>query len=113
MSQSLPLLTLSLSLAGTVAACRFVTPAGLQAGADANTLGVARSSGISGERTPVDAIGTAIVETGAAIARGATLKVDATGRAIPWATSGARVAIALETAAAAGDMIEVLLLPNA
>lgn len=107
------LLTLTLALTGTVAANRFVTPAGAQAGADANTLGVARTAGVSGEKTPVDVIGTAVVEAGAAIAAGATLKTDASGRAIAWVTAGAKVGIALQAATAAGQFIEVLLLPNA
>lgn len=111
--QSTPVLTLTMTLTGTVSAHRFVTPAGAQAGADANTLGVARSAGVSGEKVPVDVLGTAVVEAGAAIAAGTTLKADASGRAITWATSGAKIAIALQAASGAGVMIEVLLLPNA
>lgn len=108
------ILTLPIAVTGVVAANRFVTPAGAQAAADANTIGVAASAaGAAGERIPVIVVGTAAVTAGAAITRGATLKVDAQGRAIPWATAGARVAIALEAAAGAGELIEVLLLPNA
>lgn len=112
-AQAISLLTLTVALTGTVAAHRFVTPAGAQAGADANTLGVARAGGISGEKVPVDVIGTAVVEAGAAIAAGATLETDASGRAVTWATSGPKVGIALQAASGAGVMIEVLLLPNA
>lgn len=111
--QSISLLALTVALTGTVAANRFVTPAGAQAGADANTLGVTRHAGVSGENASVDVIGTAVVEAGAAIAAGATLKSDASGRAITWVTSGGRIAIALQAATAAGQFIEVLLLPNA
>lgn len=112
-AQATSLLALTVVLAGTVAANRFVTPAGIQAGADANTLGVSRSAGVSGEKITVDAIGTAVVEAGAAITAGATLETDASGRAVTWATSGGKVAIALQAASGAGAMIEVLLLPNA
>ncbi len=112
-AQAISLLALSVALTGTVAANRFVTPAGLQAGADANTLGVARYAGVSGEKITLDVIGTAVVEAGAAIAAGATLETDASGRAVTWATSGGKVGIALQAAAGAGAMIEVLLLPNA
>ncbi len=105
-------LCLSVAATGTVAAHRFVTPAGAQAGADANTFGVTRSSAISGEIMPVDVLGTAVVESGAAFSVGATLKCDASGRAITWATSGARVALAMEAAGAAGRFVEVLLVPN-
>src|SRR5574337_1321444 len=103
-TQNFAVLTLTQALTGTVSACRFTTPAGAQAGADANTLGVARAAGGSGDKIAVDA--------GAAISAGATLKADASGRAITWATSGAKVALALEAASGAGAFLEVLLIPN-
>lgn len=110
--QSTPILSLTATLSGTVTARRFVTPAGAQAGADANTLGVARVAGVSGDKIAVDVLGTSIVEAGAAVSAGATLKTDSSGRAITWASSGAKVALALQAAGAAGDLIEVLLIPN-
>jgi hypothetical protein len=111
--QATPILALPVTLTGTVAANRFVTPAGAQAGADVNTLGVSRVAGVSGDKITVDALGTAIVEAGAAIAKGATIETDASGRAVTWATSGPKVAVALEAAGAAGEFLEVLLIPNA
>lgn len=110
--QAIGILPLTVLLTGTVAESRFVTVAGAQAGADANTLGVARSAGVSGDRITVDVLGTAVVEAGAAIAAGATLETDASGRAVTWATSGPKVGIALEAAGAAGQFIEVLLVQN-
>lgn len=110
--QAIGILPLTVLLSGTVAANRFVTVAGAQAGADANTLGVARSAGVSGDRITVDVLGTAVVEAGAAISAGATLETDASGRAVTWATSGPKVGIALEAAGAAGQFIEVLLVQN-
>lgn len=113
-AQSKSVVTLSVVAAGAIATARFVTPVGAQAGADANTLGVSRfAASAAGERVAVDALGTAVVEAGAAVSAGATIKSDASGRAITWATSGAKVALALEAATAAGQMIEVLLVPNA
>lgn len=109
--QNTPLLALPVTLTGTVAANRFLTPAGAQAGAGANTFGAARSAGVAGEKITADVIGTAIVEAGAAVASGATIASDASGRAITWA-SGAKVAQALQAASQAGVMIEVLLIPN-
>ncbi len=109
--QALSLLALPLTLGGTVVADRFVTPAGAQAGAGANTLGVARSAGVSGEKITADVLGTAVVEAGAAIAANATIGVDSSGRAVTWA-SGAKVALALQAASGAGVKIEVLLIPN-
>ena len=112
-TQAITVLAMPMLLTGTVAANRFVTPLGAQAGADANTYGVARSAGAAGERVTINILGTSTVEAGAAVAANATLKSDASGRAIPWATSGAKIALALEAASAAGQMIEVLLIPNA
>lgn len=112
--QSRPVLTLTVTAAGAIGANRFVTAAGAQAGADANAIGVARTAAaVAGDRIPVDVLGTASVEAGAAITAGATVKADAQGRAIPWATAGARLGVALEAATAAGQLIEVLLVPNA
>lgn len=114
MSQNfISLLAITQVLAGTVAAGRFVSSTGTQVVADANALGVARSAGVATDKVPVDVLGTATVEAGAAIAVGATVKSDATGRGITWATSGARLGVALEAATAAGQFIEVLLIPNA
>lgn len=110
--QNTPILTLTAAATGTIAANRFVTPAGAQAGADANTLGVSRLAAVSGDKIPVDVLGTTTVEAGAAVSAGATVKADSSGRAITWATSGAKVGLALEAAGAAGAMIEVLLIPN-
>lgn len=111
-TQTIALLKITLQMTGTVTANRFVTPAGILTGADLNAIGVVRSSGVSGDKLTVDVMGTAQVEAGGTIAAGATLKSDSTGRGITWVTSGARVGIALE-AGAVGQMIEVLLLPNA
>ncbi|MBI2801249.1 MAG: DUF2190 family protein [Gammaproteobacteria bacterium] len=108
-----PTLTLTVVATGVIVADRFITPTGAQAGADANALGVSRFAGVSGDKLTVDVMGTAVLETGAAITLGQTVKVDATGRAIPWVTAGARVGIALEAASGAGQFIEVFLIPNA
>lgn len=110
--QSIPVLTLTVVASGAIVANRFVTPLNDQAVADENTLGVSRTAAADGEACPVDVIGTTTVEAGAVVAAGASLKSDASGRAITWATSGAKVGIALSAAAAAGDLIEVLLVPN-
>jgi S-adenosylmethionine synthetase len=110
--QNIAVLVLTQTLTGTVAANRFVTPAGSQAGADANALGVARSAGVSGDRIPVEALGTSIVETGGSFSAGATIKSDASGRAIVWATSGAKLAVAREASTGSGQFVEVFLIPN-
>lgn len=107
----MPVLTLVAS--GIIAANRLVTPAGAQAGADAVCMGVCPVAAVATDKIPVKFGEVATVESGAAITAGATLKSDASGRAITWATSGAKVAFALQAATAAGQMIEVMLLDNA
>lgn len=111
--QSISLMTLAVVASGIVAQSRFITPTGAQAGADANALGVTRVAGVANDKIPTDVLGTATVEAGAAIAAGATVKSDASGRAITWASAGARLGVALEPAAGAGSFIEVMLIPNA
>ncbi len=110
--QNISLLTLSVVLAGAVTACRFVKN-GVQCGADDSALGVTRTNGAVGETVPVDILGTAVVETGGAFGKDDALKVDANGRAVVWAVSGAYVARALEASTGAGQFVEVLLIPNA
>ena len=69
-----------------------------------------------GERCDVVMLGIAFVEAGAAVSLGVMLTSDAVGRAItaaPGAGVNNRViGLALESAAAAGDVIRVLLEPG-
>ncbi len=111
--QAQPCVALSLTAAGVIGEYRFVSAAVAQAGAAVNTLGVARMAAAIGDVIPVDAVGTAVVESGAAIAAGALVETDASGRAITKA-AGPAVARVLpgQAATAAGQFIEVLLIPN-
>lgn len=110
--QAFSVLPLTIVASATLVADRFITAAGAVPAADANVLGVVRQAAVSGDKVTVDVLGTAIVEAGAAVAVGATLKTDASGRAITWVTAGAKVGLALQAASAAGQFIEVLLIPN-
>lgn len=112
--QSLNLLTLTISSAGAIALSRFVNTAGAQAGAAANTYGVSEmSAAAAGERIAVTSHGTAVVETGAAIAAGALIETDATGRAITRAAGPivGRMAPG-QVAAGAGAFVEIILINN-
>ncbi|WP_310601198.1 DUF2190 family protein [Desulfobulbus sp.] len=111
--QSQPLLALSLTATGVINEYRFVSTTVAQAGAAANTFGVARMAAAIGDTIPVDTVGTAVVESGAAIAAGALVETDANGRAVTKA-AGPAVARVLpgQAATAAGQFIEVLLIPN-
>ncbi len=110
--QNISLLALNGTAAGAITTCHFVTPGFAEAGAGANTLGVCRQTAVLGDKITVDVLGTAVVEAGAAVNAGDSLMTDATGRALTWAVSGAKVALALQAATAAGQLIEVLLIPN-
>lgn len=111
--QCIPLLTVTLALTGTVVAERFVTGAGAQTGAAANALGVARTAGVSGDNIPVDVIGTAIVEAGAAIAANALVEADSSGRAV---TKSAGVTLGRlapgQSTTATNQFIEIILIQN-
>ena len=110
--QSAPLFTLTTQATTALVQDCFITVAGAQAAADGNALGVVRQNANIGDYVPVDVLGTTIVQAGAAISKGATVKSDASGRAITWATSGAKLGTALQAASSAGQLIEVLLIQN-
>src|SRR3954470_443744 len=107
-----PLETLSVTATGAIEANLFGPPGGAQAGAGDNTLGVSRTEAAIGDLIGVDTLGTAVVEAGAAISLGASLESDESGRAITWASSGAKVGIAREAAPGAGYFLEVQLVAN-
>lgn len=107
-------LTLTIIAAAALAGSRFVTQAGAYPAAGGVVYGVTRTPGSVGDPVPVDITGTAIVEAGAAITKDAALMVDATGRVVALSGAGkSPVGRALEAGAAAGDFIEVLLVPSA
>lgn len=111
--QNISLLTLSMIITAAVTAERFMSPTGGVATAAGNSAGVTRTSGAIGDLVPVDVLGTAVVTAGAAIAAGAAIEVGANGKAVTK-SAGVTVARAAPgaTAAADGDRIEVLLIPN-
>ena len=79
--------------------------------AGGRVVGVRQNRPISGAATTVVQSGVSIVEAGAAVACGANLKTDATGRAVTATTGTQIVGVALEAASAAGVQIAVLLQP--
>ena len=116
MSRSnIALLTLTVIASATVASGRFITTGGAHAAAGALPLGVTRSDGVSGDPIPVDVLGTALVEAGAAIAADAPIMVTTAGKALTHDGDGDKHAVgrALEAAAGDGSVIEVLLVPTA
>jgi hypothetical protein len=114
-SGNISLLALTVPAAGALSASRFITQAGAYPNAGGKAFGVTRSKAdAAGDLLPVDVTGTAIVETGAAVAKDDDLMVDASGRVVPL-TVGSKfgVARAMEAAGASGALIEVLLMPGA
>lgn len=110
-AQNISVLRLNVIATANITARRFVTVAGAVAGAGVNALGVAFYGDVSGRSVPVDVLGTAIVESGTAVAKGAALQSDASGRAITK-DAGATLGRALQAATAAGQFIEIVLIPN-
>lgn len=108
-------LTLTVAAAGVLAANRFITQAGAYPAAGAAAFGVTRTSAsAAGDLVPVDVQGTTIVEAGAAVTLDAAVMLDGTGRVVPLAGAGkSPVGRAMQAAGAAGDLIEVLLVPSA
>lgn len=114
-SGNISTLTLTVVANAAVSAERFVTQSGGYPVAGGVAFGVTRTSAAqAGDLLPVDVQGTSIVEAGAAISLDAALMVDAQGRVVPLTVgSKSPVARALGAAAAAGERIEVLLVPSA
>lgn len=107
------LLQMSVVATAALTQYRAATGAGAVPAAAANCLGIAATGGAIGDRVPVVVMGSAIAEAGAAIAANAALELDASGRVI---TRSAGVTIGRmapgSTAAAAGDLVEIYLIPN-
>lgn len=112
---SIVVLTDTVVAAAALSANRFVTVAGAVPAAAAAVYGVTRASaGAAGDLVPVDILGVTEVETGAAIAVGAAIEVDASGRAITRSagvTCG-RMAAGQAAATGAGQFVRVHLIPN-
>lgn len=105
------ILTLTAVAAAAVVAETFGTLTGATATAAGNAQGVFRTDAATGERVPLDCLGTAVVTAGGAFSAGDELEVGAGGKAVVQ-SAGVTVARALEDAAADGDRVEVFLIPN-
>lgn len=109
--QKYSVLTLSVVAAGTVAAETFGTLAGGTPAPGGSASGVYATAGASGDTVPLDVLGTAVVIAGGPIDVNQEVQVGAGGKAAAKST-GVVVGRAVTAAAADGDRIEVLLLPN-
>lgn len=113
MRTNIPLLSLTVAASGAVTGRRFCSPTGAIATAALNAIGVFQYDQDDTKQVAVDVLGTAIVEAGEAIAEGGLVEVGASGKAAAKAAgiTVARVAPG-SSAAADGDLIEVILIPN-
>ena len=109
-----PILTMGVLVITTAAVeKRAVAATGALPAAAAACLGFAEISAAIGERVPVTVMGTAAAEAGAAIAANAAVELDSLGRVV---TKSAGVTVGRlapgYTAGAAGDVVEVIMLPS-
>lgn len=102
---------ITIPVSGEVQAHRFVGTDNALAGAGANTVGVSASYG-KDEDTTVDTLGLISVEAGGVVTAGGLVKSDASGRAIDQGGTGVATARALDSAAAAGEYVRCILIPN-
>lgn len=111
--QANDIFTHSVTAAAAITEHRAVSVTGGVPAAGAAVFGIAKSDGAIGAKVPVAALGTAIATAGAAIAAGAALETDNQGRVITKTTGVTIGRMAPgEVAAAAGDKVEIILIPN-
>lgn len=109
---AIEILTIGLNATATIAQFQPVLATGAPAVAAGNAVGFARVGAASGERFPATVLGTTVAIAGAAIAAGALVEVGTTVTQVVTRSAGVAIGRALTAATAAGDQIEVLILPN-
>lgn len=111
--QAIPILALTVEAAATLTEHRFITAAGAVPAAGASALGVLQTDAEAvGDAVAATVVGTAILEAGAPVAQYALIQSDALGRGIT-ATDGVVLALTLDAATQAGDLMEVLVISAA
>lgn len=106
------ILTIGLTATAAIAQFQPVQATGAPAVAAGNAVGFARIAGASGDRVPVTVAGTTVAIAGAAIAVGALVEVHTTVTQVVTKSAGVSIGRALTAASAAGDQVEILILPN-
>ncbi len=101
------ILVASVLAAANLTRQRFVGFDGNVCAAGAKALGVVEADTDANNMAPANLLGVILVEAGAAIAAGADVQSDATGRAITKA-AGAANGIAWDAATGAGDLIRIV-----
>jgi len=111
---NISILTLTVKAAVELQPNRGVTVAGGIPASGSDVIGFSRSAGGPGDLMPVDVLGTTMAEAGAAVPAGAYVEVDDEGRIVPHASGVkvGRLAPGQFAATRAGQVVEILLLPN-
>jgi hypothetical protein len=112
---NIALLTLTVIAAAATATARCVNQAGAYPAAGGLAFGVTRCAGEAGDALPVDVMGTTIAEAGGAFDTDVALMVDATGKVVLHDGAAGKFSVGRSMAAslADGDLVEILLVPNA
>ena len=111
MPQKTQLLTLTVMATAAITANTFISWSGTAPFAGDNPMGVACTDAQIGDAVACDVFGTTLVRAAGPIGINELIEVASGGRAAGL-SSGIPVARALQAAAAADDLIEVLLLPS-
>lgn len=107
------ILSIGLTSAAALAQFQPVQATGAAAAAAGNAVGFAQNVvAASGTRFNATVLGTSIAIAGAAIAAGALVEVHTTVTQVVTKSAGIAIGRALTAAAAAGDQIEVLIIPQ-
>lgn len=109
------LYTRSVVASGAIVPGRCVKVDGAQATAiGQKVLGIARYGAADGQAVTIDVLASALAEAGAALNLDDDLTTDAVGRVIPVTDTATQRTLgrALSAASAAGQKVEVLLLPR-
>ena len=112
MQGNIALLTKSFTAGATLAQYQPVTAAGAAASAAGNAVGFANVAAASGDLYPATVLGTSLAVAGAAITAGALVEVGSTVTQVVTKSAGVAIGRALSAASQAGDIIEVLIIPN-
>ena len=102
---------ITVTLTTAVLARRFVTATGALPAANGNAIGVTFNDAETGDAVAVTTLGVADVVAAGAITAGAAVAVAADGRVVAH-TTGTVVGRAVTASAAAGDIVDVHLIPN-
>lgn len=101
------LLAVTIAAAVALSRFRFADYSGNVAGAGERVLGVPTTDFSAGEQASVATHGEILVEAGAAVAAGAEVESDASGRAVTK-TTGIGSGVARDAATGVGEIIRVL-----